>query len=165
MGKRKRAKKAGMVAVYTFAAVGVVSLIIAVWIASWFTPLLFADPSAKALCGSLYSQQWELAKREIAKSENVDQECLFGTTTLHWAAQGGNEEVFNLLLERGADPLATGYLGLTTLHYALLGDNVEIVRTLLESGADPLAEDITGNTPLDLTVNEEIQHLLREAAK
>ena len=151
--------------IYALAGVGVLSLMLSVWVASWFTPLMFADSSQKALCGSLYSQQWELAKREIAKREEVDLECLFGTTTLHWAAQGGNSEVFHLLLDRGADPLAKGYLGLTTLHYALLGDNIEIVKTLLESGADPLAEDITGNTPLDLTSNEEIKRMLLEAAR
>ena len=154
-------KKTGMVVVCALAAVGAAVLIIVLGVTVLFAP----NSSAEALCDSVYFQQWESAKDEIDKSENVDQKCYLGGTALHPAVQGGNAEVVSLLLERGADPLTSDYLGFAALHYAIIGNEVEIVRLLLEHGADPLAEYSTGSTPLDLTANEEIISLLHQAAK
>ena len=151
-------KKAGMVAVCALAAVGAVVLIIVVWAASLFS----VDSSAEALCDSLYLEQWELAKDEIAKSENVDQKCYLGGTALHAAVQGGNAEVVNLLLERGADPLASDYVGGTALHHAIVINDVdlEIVRLLLEHGADPVTK--SGGVPLlHLAIIEDDVELVR----
>ena len=130
-------KKAGMVAVCALAAMGAGSLIIVFGA----TSLFFPDSSAEALCDSLNSKQWELAKDKIAKSENVNQKCYFGGTALHAAVEGGNAEVVSLLLERGADPLTSDYFDGTALHHAILTNDVEIIRLLLEHGADPSEED------------------------
>ena len=147
-----------MVAVWALAAVGAVVLIIVFWAASLFS----VDSSAEALCDSLYLEQWELAKDEIAKSENVDQKCYLGGTALHAAVQGGNAEVVNLLLERGADPLASDYVGGTALHHAIVINDVdlEIVRLLLEHGADPVTK--SGGVPLlHLAIIEDDVELVR----
>ena len=157
-------KKAGMVAVCALAAMGAGSLIIVFGA----TSLFFPDSSAEALCDSLNSEQWELAKDKIAKSENVNQKCYFGGTALHVAVEGGNAEVVSLLLERGADPLTSDYFDETALHHAIFTNDVEIVRLLLEHGADPsedLSEEDGGMQPLHFAIigNEvEIVRLLLE---
>ena len=56
-------------------------------------------------------------------------------------------------------------VGHTTLHLAARGENVNMIRILLEKGLEPSAKAGNGHTPADMTDNEEIKHLLREAAK
>jgi ankyrin repeat protein len=64
---------------------------------------------------------------------------------LHDAADKGNREMIELLIENGADVNAANEVGMTPLHFAR---NREIAALLLDAHADPNARNKDGNTPL-----------------
>jgi len=57
------------------------------------------------------------------------------------ACRNGHTEVARLLLDRGADVNARGFLAATGLHWAAINGQVDTVRFLLEAGADPSLRD------------------------
>ena len=62
-------------------------------------------------------------------------------TPLMWAAQMGNTECVQLLLERGADACksnSSGRSGHTAVHCAITGGHLEVLRLLLASAQDPV---------------------------
>ncbi len=59
-----------------------------------------------------------------------------GKTPLHFAAEGGNPEVIQFLLERGAEINAQNIAGETPLHYAAGWGHLEAVKLLLDKKAD-----------------------------
>lgn len=88
-----------------------------------------------------------------------------GATALHWAAGAGNLDAVAVLLECGADPLATTYTwrrqvfgrgsGQTPLHWAAESDCVGAVEALTR--ANPLtavAQDERGRTARDAALGE-----------
>ncbi len=72
-----------------------------------------------------------------------------GTTPLMQAALGGNVDVVELLINRGADLDAIGPNGMTPLHWACMGGSAKMVKILLIWGANH-REDNQGLTPLHL---------------
>jgi ankyrin repeat protein len=93
---------------------------------------------------------------------------VYEQTVLHWAAERGDKEVVQLLLEKGADAAAKDDNGRTVLHLAAEGGNKEVVQLLLEKGADAAAKDDNGRTVLHLAANggnkEVVQLLLKKGA-
>jgi ankyrin repeat protein len=81
------------------------------------------------------------------------------------------EEIFHMLLDRGADIDATDErLGYTALHFACASGQTNLVRLLLENGADPTIVAKSGNTPLEINKTSkhtasqwEISKILEEA--
>lgn len=72
-----------------------------------------------------------------------------GMTALHWAAERGDDELAQLLLQAGASPAAVTRLGrYTPLHLACKNGHALVVRRLLEANADSRATTTTGATPL-----------------
>ncbi len=72
-----------------------------------------------------------------------------GSTPLHIAATCGNEEVFKLLIARGANRHSTDASGLTALHMAVLGPEIPIAEILLEAGDEiDVRDTLHGETPL-----------------
>jgi ankyrin repeat protein len=63
---------------------------------------------------------------------------------LLWAAENGQEEVVESLLDYGADLAARSTMNRTVLHKAAIRGNVRIMRMLLEKGANVTAEDSKG---------------------
>jgi len=53
-------------------------------------------------------------------------------TALHYACYKGNITIFNMLIERGANPTLTSALNVTPLFLAAQQDHLEIVKELLE---------------------------------
>lgn len=79
---------------------------------------------------------------------------------LLWAAEEGHRDIFNLLIENGAEISCQhhsipwirtdGRVGDTVLHVAAEYGQLAIVRVLVEMGADFRARNRLGSTPLDL---------------
>jgi len=60
---------------------------------------------------------------------------------IHFAARMNRAEMVTLLIELGADPLATDGSGVTPLHVAARHGHADVVRLLLAAGADPSIRD------------------------
>ncbi len=74
-----------------------------------------------------------------------------GMTALHWAAETGNPEIAEILVNAGAILEVTTRLGAyTPLHVAGRRGAAGVVRVLLDAGADARAVAATGSTPLHL---------------
>ncbi|MGG4392837.1 ankyrin repeat domain-containing protein [Paenibacillus thiaminolyticus] len=92
-------------------------------------------------------------------------------TALHAAIAGArNQEVIQLLLERGANPGLFDSNGHTCLHVAAMHDDgIEVIRLLLEHGADVNARAEGGDTALSLALAQGHRHaaefLRRNGAK
>jgi ankyrin repeat protein len=74
----------------------------------------------------------------------------FDQERLHIAAQDGDKQMVETLLEQGRNPNTFDDLGLTPLHLAAKAGHLEIVKCLVKSGADVNAHDESHivNTPL-----------------
>ena len=71
-----------------------------------------------------------------------------GKTPLHQSLTGGNNEIIELLIERGAAVNAQDHTGLTPLHVAAWWSITERAGILLDHDADIDAKDAFGDTPL-----------------
>lgn len=71
----------------------------------------------------------------IAAGAEVNQQDKQGWTPLNWAAGSGQLEIIDLLLERGADPLAVGRDLRTPQMIALAAGHAEAVKRLREAEA------------------------------
>lgn len=120
---------------------------------------MFAMSTSNAEVIHLYAKQGnlELVSGELESGVNVDLPAtsyttVKGVTPLFVAAQAGQLEVVELLLERGADPNVyfwvqgnSGYAVGSPLHAAAKRGFIEIARALIAAGADPnLHEYFTG---------------------
>ncbi len=78
------------------------------------------------------------------------------------AATRGNTELIKQLLSDGMAVDVTDKEGLTALYRAAHNDQKETVSLLLGGGANVNIRDKWGNTPLDVTLSDEIADLLRK---
>jgi ankyrin repeat protein len=100
------------------------------------TPLMFA-----ARVGALDS-----AKLLVAAGANVNDAGPDGNSVLVIAAHSGQGKVAELLLDKDANPNASG-AGYTALHAAVLTGDTELVKALLAHGANPNLR-LTKGTPV-----------------
>ena len=106
-------------------------------------------------------------KQHLDAGAEVDaKDDKFVGTFLHWAAAGGQNEIVELLIAKGADVNATDGDGDTPLHLA--GNNTatkEVAELLIAKGADVNAKNNVGDTPLDCAIlfeHTETADLLRK---
>lgn len=88
-------------------------------------------------------------------------------TALHTSVIEGHTSLVQLLLEHGADIMATTTHQSTALHLAITNGQEDIVELLVERGADINASDLFCKTPLEIAVDkghENIVHLLKSKA-
>jgi len=78
------------------------------------------------------------------------------------AATRGNTKLIKQLLADGMDVNVTDEEGLTALYRAAHNDQKETVSLLLSNGANVNIRDKFGNTPLDVTLNDNIAELIRK---
>lgn len=85
---------------------------------------------------------------------SVDERDADGRTALHHAAIQGDLDIFQLLIEMGADPNASDSNGWTPLHFASQNCNCDIASLLLKLGSQVDSYNVYGNTPLSNAVFE-----------
>jgi uncharacterized protein len=79
----------------------------------------------------------EAVKTLLNRRVDVNAPQADGTTALHWAADGDNVEIVDLLIRAGANVKATNRYGVTPLWLASLNGNAGCIEVLLNAGADP----------------------------
>jgi len=75
-------------------------------------------------------------------------------TPLHYAASGGNVELINSFIDKGAKLEVQNAQRKTPLHLAAMNDRQEAVAVLLRKGAAVEARDDYGRTALILCARE-----------
>jgi acyl-CoA-binding protein len=80
-------------------------------------------------------------------NSHIDECDKSGQTALHLAADQGNDECVQLLLQAGANPNAADLDGITVLQTAVIADHVSTAALLLQAGANADQTDADGETP------------------
>ena len=82
-------------------------------------------------------------------------------TLLHRAAKHAQEDVVQLLLDKGAEPNRVNHLGETPLslaaYYQSYYDRIDVAKVLLDAGADPNHVDMFGFTPLCVAARNSLE--------
>lgn len=132
------------------------------------------------LLTAIWHHKFKAARLLIDKGCRVNDLSTAGESPLMAAAEKGNLELIQLLLEKGADLNHNDYMGQTALHYAVkhdpattsyinyLKDKSHAVQKLIDLGMDVNAVDFNGNTPLHAAIKqgtlEEVKVLLANGA-
>ena len=91
----------------------------------------------------------EAVRTLIEEGTDVNAALGDGMTSLHWAAQVGNEALVDLLLLAGADVESETRLGaFRPIHLASSFGHAEVLAKLLDAGADPNVPNANGSLPL-----------------
>ena len=103
-------------------------------------------------CGNL--EDMDLTFKKLIKfGLGVDSKNKKDMTGLHWATQGGHENVVEFLLEKGATVNLVNKIGMSPLHIASRDGHLGIIKLLLntnEVDIEAECDDCTGSTPLIL---------------
>jgi len=92
----------------------------------------------------------EAVKQNLATGADVnDRTDFYSETPLHFAAENGQKEVAQILIDKSADVNAKAKWDRTPLHGAAKTGRSEIVKLLIETGADLNPKDFENKTPLD----------------
>ncbi len=104
-------------------------------------------PSASGLHAAIQFRSPERVKQYLAQGMPVDMLGASGETPLMYAAQTGQEDIFHLLRQHGANIHATDPRGLNLLHYAAIGGIPSIFQELLQENLNPRTQDQNDYTP------------------
>jgi ankyrin repeat protein len=104
----------------------------------------------------------ELVKLIQEGKIDVNKRGRSGRTLLLGAAQSGQLELCEVLIDASADVEAADTRGFTALMYAIDKADVEIVRFLLDAGADIASRDQIGNTPLNWAAWKSTPEIVKE---
>ena len=114
-----------------------------------------ADPNIQGSLGTplqMAIQYQNVRAVERLLNYGADPNSGDSSTALISAIQSGNHEIFEVLLEAGADPVSPAGDGTTPLHVAAEQGDLEFAQRLLELGADVNAADSYNQPPVHLAV-------------
>jgi ankyrin repeat protein len=113
------------------------------------TALLGAAPTGSSVADAAMRGDVTAIRASLQQGADVNAAQGDGMTALHWAAELGNEELAQVLLESGANASAVTRIGRhTPLHVAAKGGHASVVRLLADAKADVNATTTTGAAPL-----------------
>lgn len=114
----------------------------------------------------------DLPARVLIEQADINMRDRLGNSPIHLALRKNKNEIFKMLLEKGADVNVPGRANEKTrdqsvLYVAVARNDEALVRDLLERGADPNKADSAGSLPLveavvDAGPNPEIVKMLLE---
>ena len=108
----------------------------------------------------------EAVKQNLATGADVnDRTGFYSETPLHFAAENGQKEVAQILIDKSADVNAKAKWDRTPLHGAAKTGRSEIVKLLIETGADLNPKDFENKTPLNEAIkykHSEVADILRK---
>lgn len=108
------------------------------------------DPSS--LTAAIRAGDANRVREFIAKNSDLDSgDNALGVTPLHWSMLMGNTEIFNLLVDAGADVNKANADGNAPLHTAAFIGRDDFAAKLLEKEANPNAKSYSGQKPLAST--------------
>ncbi|HVE58105.1 MAG TPA: ankyrin repeat domain-containing protein [Pyrinomonadaceae bacterium] len=88
----------------------------------------------------------------LTEKADINEHDALGNTPLFVALKKPRDEIFDYLLEKGADPNSDGTAknakNQSVLYVAVLRDKTDAVKKLLEKGADPNRTDDAGSLPI-----------------
>lgn len=109
-----------------------------------------AAPELPLWAAASWRNDVKTVKAHIAAGTDVETiDDWNGKTAMHYAAEYGNLEIAQLLVEAGANVRHRDFDKATALHHAAVGGFVDIVKLLLAHGADINAKDKAGETAMD----------------
>lgn len=119
-------------------------------LAALFTAILLAGPVAESpVADAAQRGDLEVVRSLLRDGADVNAAQGDGMSALHWAAQGGQVEIIDVLLYAGANPEATTRLGgYTPLHLASRAGRAGAIQKLLAGQADVDVRTATGVTAL-----------------
>ena len=123
-----------------------------------------SDNAKDQLMKAIHASDVDTARKVLDGDVDVNTYFPWSDPFLQAAAEGGNEKMCALLLDRGADVEARGAGGMCALHDAAERGHVEIVALLLEHGADIEARDDDLWTALHYSEGKATPYLLARGA-
>ena len=109
-----------------------------------------AAPELPLWAAASWRNDVNTVKAHIAAGTDVETiDDWTGKTAMHYAAEYGNLEIAQLLIEAGANVRHRDFYKSTALHHAAVGGFVDIAKLLLVHGADINAKDKAGETAMD----------------
>lgn len=123
------------------------------------------DDSVEAADKSHFDYVKEGDLEKLSKIHGLDQHLNTvdgdGLGLIHWAADRGNTEILQFLLNSGVDINLVDPDGQTALHYASSCGHLECVKLLTKFGADRMIKDKESQTCVDVAENDNVADLLR----
>jgi len=109
-----------------------------------------ANPE-KALYTAIKNLNLEYIKKLIEKKpELLDSKLPEDLSPIQFACLGGNGEIVNFFISKGADPKTKDDDGRTLLHLAALSGSGDAALLLISKGIDVDVKDLDGHTPLHM---------------
>ena len=122
--------------------------------------------SSVDIWNAAYEGNIEAVKQHLADGADVNARTdSYLETPLHFAAENGQKEVAQILIDKSADVNAKAKWDRTPLHGAAKTGRSEIVKLLIETGADLNPKDFENKTPLNEAIkykHSEVADILRK---
>jgi len=120
-----------------------------------FSTLVHGDPEKvpehlKDICYWSGEGDAGKVKEKMAGGASVDSRDVDQRTPLMWAADRGQIDIVDLLIQAGANVNSQDNEGMTPLHYAAMCEYANIITLLMKNKADPTIKDVDGKTPRDV---------------
>ncbi len=122
---------------------------------------VITEPDFSALTAAVEKEDAPAIRKMIASFQNVNQrELPSRQTALAIAAVGGRVKSLRTLLELGADPNLSDYIGMTPLMYAVEVGNEDAVSVLVHAGANVAAVNAAGKSAMSLAKERHQEKML-----
>jgi ankyrin repeat protein len=128
-----------------------ITSLLALWSALSITAMLSAASPSSPVADAAMRGDIAAVRALLQQHADVNTPQGDGMTALHWAAELGNAELADVLLNAGANPRAATRVGeYTPLHVAAKGGHDRVIARLLESGQGTLI-DVNATTSTGAT--------------